>query len=79
MAKFFQVLLEEAPEILRTELDKLDDNFSEVSLQDEEKTDFSNGQTKVRRHVDQTFRAFREWLDAETNKNSVQKFSSSLM
>ena len=75
---FLHVLGPQAPQILKSIINKLDETFCEVDLLDEEKTDFSNAQTNFRRKLDQNFRIFREWLDNETNKNWIQIYASTL-
>jgi type III secretory pathway component EscR len=77
ISKFFEIISKKGNDVVPSVLDKVDEVFSEASLFDEEKTDFTNAATKIRRLLDQNLRTFREWLDAEANKKLAQVYASS--
>lgn len=77
ISKFFEIISKRGNDVASSVLNKVDEVFSEANLFDEEKTDFTNAQTKIRRLLDQNLRTFREWLDAEANKKLAQVYESS--
>ena len=68
MAQFQEIISNRGSSLVMSLVNKINDISSEANLEDEEKTDFSNGQTKVRRKLEQKLRLFREYLDLEANK-----------
>lgn len=78
VSKFFEIISQKGTLIVQAVINKIDEVFCEVNLVDEEKTDFSNAQTKIRRLLDQNLRTFREWLDTEANKKLTAVHESSL-
>ena len=77
ISKFFEIISKKGNDVASSVLQKVNDVFGEASLVDEEKTDFGNASTKIRRLLDQSLRTFREWLDAEANKKLAQVYESS--
>ena len=59
-------------------ISKIDDVMGDVQLDDEEKTEFVNSQTKLRRKLEQDLRSFREYLDQEANKKLTDVYSSAM-
>ena len=78
VSRLFELISKKGSSIVQAVINKIDEVFCEASLDDEEKTDFSNAQTKIRRLLDQNLRAFREWLDAEASKKLTAVHESAL-
>ena len=78
VSRLFELISKKGGSITQAVINKIDEVFCEASLDDEEKTDFSNAQTKIRRLLDQNLRAFREWLDTEANKKLTAVHESAL-
>mmetsp|Transcript_23581 Transcript_23581/g.36276 ORF Transcript_23581/g.36276 Transcript_23581/m.36276 type:complete len:115 (-) Transcript_23581:103-447(-) len=76
VAHFHEIISKKGSYIMKAVINKIDEIFSEAVLDDEEKTEFSNAQTKLRRQLDQNLRTFREYLDAESNKKLTEFFES---
>lgn len=77
ISKFFEIISKKGNAVGLSVLSKVEAVFSEANLFDEEKMDFGNASTKIRRLLDQNLRTFREWLDAEANKKLAQVYESS--
>jgi type III secretory pathway component EscR len=79
ISKFFEIISKKGNDVASEVHDKVEKVFNGAiaNLLDEEKTDFSNASTKIRRLLDQNLRTFREWLDAEANKKLAQVYESS--
>ena len=52
IAHFHDNISKKGSSIAKSVINKIDEIFSEAILDDEEKTDFSNAQTKIRRALD---------------------------
>ena len=78
VSRLFELISKKGGSIMQAVIKKMDEVFGEASLDDEEKTDFSNAQAKIRRLLDQNLRAFREWLDTEANKKLTAVHASAL-
>jgi len=76
VSHFHEIITKKGTSIAKSVINKIDEIFSEAVLDDEEKTDFSNAQTKLRRSLDQDLRAFREYLEAESNKKMTEFYES---
>lgn len=76
MAQFYEIISKTATSLVKSVINKIDDVFCGAVLDDEEKTEFSNSQTKIRRQLDQDMRTFREYLDAEANKRLTEVHES---
>jgi len=76
MSQFYEIISKKSQSLVKSVINKIDDVFCEAVLDDEEKTEFGNAQTKVRRRLDQDMRTFREFLDAEANKRLTEVHES---
>ena len=78
LSQFFEILSKKSQSLVKSVINKVDDIFCEAVLDDEEKTEFGNAQTKVRRILDLEMRNFCEFLDTEANKRMTEVHESSL-
>ena len=67
MAQFNEIINKKCSSLEKAVINKIDEIFCEAILDDEEKTDFSNAQTKIRREYDQRLRTYREFLENQAN------------
>lgn len=75
-SKFYHIICRTATSLTKGLINKIDEVFQEAALDDDEKTDFSNAQTKIRKKLDKDLRGFREYLDAESNKKHTEVYES---
>ena len=78
VSRLFELISKKGSSIVQAVFNRIVEVFCEANLDDEEKTDFSTAQTKIRRLLDQNLRTFREWLDAEANKKLTAVHESAL-
>ena len=71
-SKCYHIICRTATSLTKGLINKIDEVFQEADLDDDEKTDFSNAQTKIRKKLDKDLRGFREYLDAESNKKHTE-------
>lgn len=72
IAKFYHVISQNGPPLVKSIINKIDEVFSEAQLDDEEKTEFGNAQTNIRKKLDIDLRVFREFIDVESNKKMTE-------
>ena len=75
-SQFYEILSKKSQSLVKSVINKVDDVFCEAVLDDDEKTEFGNAQTRVRRNLDLNMRVFREFLDAEANKRLTEVHES---
>ena len=76
VSQFYEILSKKSQSLVKSVINKVDDVFCEAVLDDDEKTEFGNAQTKVRRNLDLEMRIFREFLDREANKRLTEVHES---
>lgn len=52
IAQFEEIISNRGTALIKQLVNKINDVFCEATLEDEEKTEFSNGQTKIRRKLE---------------------------
>lgn len=66
-----------ATQFIKALTNQTDDLFCEVVLEGgDEKMEFSDAQTKIKRKLDQDMRTFKEFLDTEANKQLSSVYES---
>ena len=76
---FYEVINQKCSSLIKSVSNKIDEIFCEAIKKisdDEEKTDFSNAFTKIKRKLDQDLRIFKEYLDGESNKKLSESLTS---